>query len=135
MEPSNQQPTNTTPSKDYNSYKTPETSPSSFSPLNDTSTAPVSPGTTDNKTSNKKVGPIMIVLVVVLAVIIVTLYLFASRLNEPNLPQNNNIGMNNTINENVTDQVVAPITDKADDIQSLEADLNKSIDGLDTQNF
>ncbi|MDE2233307.1 MAG: hypothetical protein KGJ90_04220 [Patescibacteria group bacterium] len=87
-----------------------------------------------NGNSHKKVGPIIATLVIVLVLIIAALYLFASRLNNqqqtPSTANTAGVGISAT-----PQQSVQPITNKADDVQSLQADLNKATQGLDSQNF
>ena len=80
---------------------------------------------------HKKVGPIVAILVVVLLLIIGALYIFASRMNQQPTDTTNEVA-----NENITTQAsVQPVTNTADDVDSIEADLNASVNGLDEQNF
>ena len=74
---------------------------------------------------HKKVGPIISILVIVLILIIGALYLFASKINQ----QSNPTGANQA------QQSVQAITNKSDDINDLQADLNAATQGLDNQNF
>lgn len=79
---------------------------------------------------HKKVGPIIATLIVILIVIIAALYIFAARSTTETLP------MEATSTKSAIDaQLVQPVTNKADDINSLDSDLNTSAKGLDNQNF
>ncbi|MEK7641812.1 MAG: hypothetical protein AAB365_02350 [Patescibacteria group bacterium] len=77
---------------------------------------------------SKKIGPIVAVLVIVLILIIGALYIFASRMNTQPMLE----GTNDTA---TTQESVQPVTNDSDEVSSIEADLNGSIDGLDSQNF
>ena len=83
-------------------------------------------------TGHKKVGPIVTVAVVVLLLIVAALYLFASKINRNTVPVDSTVATNDTSDEA---QTVQPVTNKSNDIQSIEADLNASTQGLDAQNF
>lgn len=87
---------------------------------------------TNTPSENKKVGPIIAILVVVLILIIGAIYLFASRVNQQ-VPSDTNIADNSLTSSQP--ETVTPVTNKADDINSIEADLNASTNGLDNQNF
>lgn len=80
---------------------------------------------------HKKVGPIVAVLVVVLVLIIGALYIFASRMNQTQI-DNTSAATAMTETQQTT---VTPVTSTSDDVSSIEADLNMSVDGLDAQNF
>ncbi len=71
----------------------------------------------------KKVGPIVATLIIVLVLIIAALYLFASKVNQPAIPTD----------ATVAGQNAAPNTPA--DISSLQSDLNNATNGLDKQNF
>ncbi|MBP6858928.1 MAG: hypothetical protein KBC33_03830 [Candidatus Pacebacteria bacterium] len=73
---------------------------------------------------HKKVGPIVAIAAVVLILIIGALYMFASRMDEP---------MDDASAPRA--ETVQPVTSTSDDIDDIEADLDMSIDGLDSQNF
>jgi HAMP domain-containing protein len=77
----------------------------------------------------RKVGPIIGTLVIVLILIIAALYLFASRVNQEPTPSDS------SSDAAAVSQTVEPITGTADDASSLEADLNRATQGLDNQNF
>ena len=77
---------------------------------------------------HKKVGPIVAVLIIVLILIIAALYLFAARINREAVPSDNNTSAGQN-------QTVQPITNKADDVDSLDADLDAATNGVDSQNF
>ncbi len=94
---------------------------------NQTNTAP---GTIGG--APKKVGPIIMSSVVVLVIIAVSIYFFASRAEHSSVTApTKQTGASTT----TTVQTVKPITNTADDPQSLQNDLNNSTTGLDSQNF
>jgi len=70
-----------------------------------------------NKVSEKKVGPIVATLIIVLVLIIASLYLFASKVKQSSLP---------------TDQVESTGSPELD---ALQKDLNDSTDNLHKENF
>lgn len=75
--------------------------------------------------AKKKIGPIVVVLAVVLILIIGALYLFASGINKtPTLEQEADV-----------QEIVQPITNTSDEVQTLDADLNAAIEGIDVQTF
>lgn len=82
-------------------------------------TSPAAPQT------EKKVGPIVATLIIVLVLIIAALYLFAAKVNQPAIPTDA------TMNGSTT---TAPANSPTD-IQSLQNDLNGATTGLDKQNF
>jgi len=63
------------------------------------------------KTENKKVGPIMMTLIVLIVIITASLYAFASHINKQS-----SLNSKNTFN-----------TNSADDVQTLKNDLNNVI--------
>jgi Tfp pilus assembly protein PilN len=78
---------------------------------------------------HKRVGPIVVSLVVVLVLVIVVLYIFASRINQ------SATGDTLPTDQIVTTTEVKTVTSTADDVQSLSNDLNASVQGLDAQTF
>ncbi len=86
------------------------------------STTPVNP-VSPLATNNKKVGPIITVLVIVLVLIIAALYMFASRVN--NAPSDSM----------TTTQNGVQTTNNSDEVDDIETDLNGSTNGVDDQNF
>lgn len=91
---------------------------------------------------HKKVGPIIATLVIVIVLVVAALYIFGSKLNKqsPIVPEQNTA----TSELSATDQMagmatptasVTPVTNKADDVQSINNDLNSALNGLDSQNF
>lgn len=82
-----------------------------------------------NDEPNKKVGPIISTLVIVLILIIAALYIFASKVSQ------------RTATDQMTDQpaatstTVTPVTNNSDDLNSIQSDLNVSTNGVDNQNF
>ena len=96
-------------------------------PINNQQPAPeqVPMGTPVSQTpEHKKVGPIVAIAAVVLILIIGALYIFASRM-----------GSSTDTDSAPVAETVQPVTNTSDDISDIEADLDMSIDGLDTQNF
>jgi len=89
---------------------------------NQQQTAPMNP-------EHKKVGPIIATLVIVLVLIIAALYIFASKVSQ------------RTASDQMTDRpattsaTVQAVTNKSDDLNSIQADLNASTNGVDQQNF
>ena len=75
-------------------------------------------------TDHKKVGPIIAIAAVVLILIIGALYIFASRMSSPAQDTSAPVA-----------ETVQPVTNTSDDLGDIEADLDTSINGLDTQNF
>jgi hypothetical protein len=84
---------------------------------------------------HKKVGPIIAILIIILVLIIGALYLFASRINQEQVPVDSAVAASSASNTTQSDTTVQPVTNKSDDVGSLEADLNASAKGLDGQNF
>jgi len=78
-----------------------------------------------NVQGRKNIGPIIITLVVVLILIIGGLYIFASRMSLQTLPSD-------ALTPATTTNVKV-ITNKADDVKSLQNDLKSATDGLDSQ--
>ena len=105
-------------------------------PLNQTqsntsmNTAPVS-STPKIAPEHKKVGPIVAILAVVLILVIGALYIFASKVNQNAVPTDSST----TAQDQSAPQEVQPVTNKSDDADSLQADLNVATQGLDGQNF
>ncbi len=88
----------------------------------------------------KKVGPIIAILVIVLILIVAALYLFASRISQQSAPVDQTSASRETTNPNAdqqssANQSVQPVTNNSDDVNSIQADLNVSTNGLDSQNF
>lgn len=85
---------------------------------------------------SKKVGPIIAILIIVLILIIGALYLFASRINQeqPNV-DSSVAGSDSSQTTAAAQQSVQPVTNKSDDVNAIQADLNASTNGLDNQNF
>lgn len=91
--------------------------------------------------NSKKVGPIVAGLVVIIILIVVALYVLASRVNQQATPIDNTTATNNSIPTDTTPLVpateveVKAVTGTADDLQSLQADLNASTNGVDAQSI
>ena len=106
----------------------PENQPAPVAPMNQPMNAPRQPQ------EHKKVGPIITVLVIVLILIIAALYFFAVKINQ----QGTTDGMtaaDSDASSSAQDQTVQPVTNQSDDVNSMNADLNTSTKGLDSQNF
>jgi uncharacterized protein YpmB len=79
----------------------------------------------------RKVGPIVGVLIIVLVLIIAALYFFAQRLNTTAPLQDNTTATTQT--EQTTDQsaTAAPAVQGSDDVTSINADLNGTLKDVD----
>ena len=90
---------------------------------------------------DKKVGPIIATLVIVLILIIAALYLFAAKINQPAIPDDSTVSagdLDGTVPPNsavTASTTVQPVTGTSTDVHSLQNDLNGSTDGLNSQNF
>lgn len=76
----------------------------------------------------KKVGPIVAALIIVLVLIIAALYVFASKINQPAIPLGNG-------EPSAAVDAVKPVSGNSTDVKSLEADLDVSTSGLSDQNY
>jgi hypothetical protein len=76
--------------------------------------------------NKKNIGPIIATLVIVLILIVGALYVLASHISQQTLPAD-------ALNTSST--TVQVITNKSDDVNSLQSDLNSATDGLNNQNF
>ncbi len=91
---------------------------------------------------SNKVGPIIAILVLIIVIAIVVVYLLSSKVSV-NAPAPENLSPVSTesiiAEENqdadLTPQEITPVTNTNDDLDSLQADLDASIDGLDSQNI
>jgi hypothetical protein len=92
---------------------------------------PVTPTPAPQK---KNVFPIVAALIA-LVIIIVALYFFATRLDTAPVPTDDAAAGTYDSEDFTTTEEVRPVSGTSDDVQSLEADLEASIDGLDNQNF
>ena len=100
-----------------------------------TEETPITP-TYTTASKHKKVGPIIAVLVIVFILVIAALYLFASRLNDTQAPlDTSQVAATNTVDDTISLETVTPITNTADDPQSLQNDLDAATQGIDSQNF
>jgi hypothetical protein len=75
-----------------------------------------------NKVSEKKVGPIVATLIIVLVLIIAALYLFASKVSQSTIPTD-------------TMDATSTVSTGSPDLDALQSDLNDSTSGLDNENF
>lgn len=113
-------------------------------PLTQQSQAPINGVPRNTPAQHKKVGPIIAILIIVLILIVGALYLFASRINKEQAPTDSSVAANASLSTSqqpqtnaaaVENQSVQPVNNKADDVNSLQTDLNASTNGLDNQNF
>ena len=81
---------------------------------------------------DKKVGPIIASLIIVLVLIFIALYLFASRITTPVIPDD---ATASDTDQTYAAQGVKPVTSTSTDVKALKADLDASTNGLDNQNF
>jgi hypothetical protein len=103
------------------SYSTTNPTPSSQSPQT---------AYTNTPPEHKKIAPIVAILAVVLILIIAALYFFAANTTGDAIPSDT------LADENaIPAETVKPVTSTSEDVVDIEADLNASIDGLDSQNF
>ncbi len=93
---------------------------------------------------NKKFGPIIAIFIAVLVVAAIIIYFISARFNVVNSVDTTDSEANvqaivdqNIVASPQTDQAIeiAPITNTNDDLQSLQADLDASISGLDDQSI
>lgn len=77
---------------------------------------------------NRKVGPIVTTVIIVVLVIIGGIYLFASYANKEDSYGGNG-------DTSAPQSTVAPVTNNSDEVDTIQADLNASIQGLDQQDF
>lgn len=97
--------------------------------------APVAPTSTPVAHEHRKVGPIVAILVIIIVLVAAAIYLFASRTNkEPATDMANQATQGQTQDQQASASVT-PVTNSSDDVGSIEADLNASVNGLDEQNF
>ena len=83
--------------------------------------------TPSSQAEQKKIGPIISTLIIVLILIMAALYIFASQVTQQTLPTDDSTDASST--------TVQPITNNSDDVQSMQNDLNASTQGLNSQNF
>ncbi|MCX6715735.1 MAG: hypothetical protein NT077_01805 [Candidatus Taylorbacteria bacterium] len=78
----------------------------------------------------KKVGPIVATLIIVLVLVIAALYLFASKINETpgNTPEENNLA-------GTVQTTPVPAPNSTEDLKALQSDLDSATTGLNSQNF
>lgn len=92
-------------------------------------------------TSQKKIGPIIAIAIAVVVIIAIAIYMFSSRytvVNPEAQTTETGANVNNVIIEQntiVPEATVAPITNTKDDIDSLQNDLNSSINGLESSSI
>lgn len=79
--------------------------------------------------TEKKVGPIVGVLIIVLILIVAALYFFGQKLNTDNGTQETTV--NTTTQEPVQSNTLAANASSANDIASMQADLNSQLQDVD----
>ncbi len=75
--------------------------------------------------NQKKAGPIIAILIIVLILIIASLYMFASRVTQEPVP----------MDDSEPTASVEPVTNTSDEVSDIEADLDAATNGLEDQNF
>ncbi|MFA6315134.1 MAG: hypothetical protein WC648_02085 [Candidatus Paceibacterota bacterium] len=118
-----------------NNYQVPTSSPNPTSGQSPYSTpSPLNPVTPtspqNNDASHRKVGPVIVTLVVVLIVVIGALYLLASKINKESVPSENS-----TYSQVESASDVPTVTNPSDEVMDIQQDLEVSTSGLDEQNF
>ncbi len=98
--------------------------------MNNQNMPPFPPAEAPAPHGDKKVGPIIATLIIVLVLIFAALYLFASRITQPIIPDDSTATQQTT-----DDSGVKPVTSTSTDVNSLQTDLNASTNGLDNKNF
>ena len=94
-----------------------------------------------NTNNHKKIGPIVASLIVILLLVIGALYVLASRVNKQVPSIDNTSGTvletaNTDLSSSQTAPIeIQPITGTSDDMNSLQADLNASLKGIDAQSI
>ncbi len=83
------------------------------------------------KKEPKNIGPIIGTFVIILLLVITAIYLLASRVSKEPTIQNTTT----TTENNIPTQTITPIENNSDDLQSIQSDLDISIQGVDDQNF
>lgn len=84
------------------------------------------PFTPETDKSNRSMGKLIGILVLILVLIIAAMYLFSSPKDEGRAPRDNNMPATN-------EQTAVP--NSADDLQSLQAELEASIGDIENNNF
>lgn len=109
---------------------------SELSSMNNTSVFNTQLSSDSKDGKSKRVGPIIVALIIVLLLVIAALYIFASRIEQQTVPTSDTATAANTVNENqATIKMVTPVTNTADDLNSLQNDLDASMEGVDVQAF
>ncbi len=93
-----------------------------------------------NETTPKRVGPIIVGLVIVIFLIIAALYSFGLHLKQsvlsiPTTSESTSTSLSIGTSSSSFTSNIKVITNTADDPQSLQNDLNASTNGVDRQNF
>lgn len=102
------------------------------------------PNTTAQTVRSRHIGPIVAVLVVLLIIIVFSIYFVSKQFDITNPDSNTstsvstedtNIDLNSQFEQNSASvsSTIAPISNTKDDLESLQMDLNTSIDGIDAQ--
>jgi len=105
---------------------------------------PSSPINNSSVPKPRKFGPVIAISIIILVIIVIAIYLFASQITISSPTQDNiNTGANtlsaipdqNNTTVDSAPETIEPISNNADDLNSLQKDLDSSIQGIDTQNI
>ena len=108
--------------------------------------SPVNPNIYQNNltdSNSRKFGPIIVITIIILIIIAVGIYLFSSQISANSTVQNN-IAVEQTTpmttpaiipDQTITPEVITPISNTDDGIDSLQKDLEMSIDGIEEQSI
>lgn len=96
----------------------------------------------NNLTDNnpRKFGPIIVITIIILIIIAVGIYLFSSKISTPDPTIQNNITVEEntpaiTPDQNNVPETIAPVSNTDDDVNSLQNDLDMSIQGIEAQSI
>lgn len=87
-----------------------------------------------SESTSRKSGLMVAIIVIVLVLVVAALYLFASNMGS-GAPTQETVMTASDYEGLSSGQSVQPVTNMADDVQSLQNDLNAATQGLDGQNF
>lgn len=116
----------------------------SFSNQNEPIPSTVNPNIYQNNlTENKprKFGPIIVIAIIVLIIVAVGIYLFSSQISTSSAVENTNTITTQentptiTPDQTNTPEVIAPISNTDDGVDSLQKDLDMSIQGIEAQSI
>lgn len=121
-----------------NQFQAPNQMNSTWPPAQQSNPNPIMNNLPDNKP--RKFGLIIIIALIIVIIIALAIYLFSSKMNSNSALQSNTDTEVTTPvitqdQNNDTAKDIAPISNTNDDIDSLQQDLNMSIDGIETQSI